>query len=47
MSVGAVVASFNISKYLIPADRNRYIDNMFKAYTGCFRRNRKCFRWWW
>ena len=47
MSVGAVMASLNILKYLIPANRNRNIGGMFSAYiawilyygfVGCNRR---------
>lgn len=47
MSVGAVMASLNIFKYLIPANRNRNIGSMFSAYiawivyhcfVGCTRR---------
>jgi hypothetical protein len=47
MSVGAVMASLDIFKYLIPPNRNRNIGGMFSAYiawilchgfVGCNRR---------
>lgn len=47
ISVGAAMASLDIFKYLIPANRNRNIDSMFSAYIawilyhcfmGCARR---------